>query len=138
MPDIQKKHHHVVAAIIINRGEVLCMQRAKTRFPYTSFKYEFPGGKVEKGETSVAALRRELMEEMDYEVEIGRCFITVDHEYPDFSITMEAFLCQAPHRNFVMKEHHASQWLRVEQLDELDWAAADVPIAQRLKEEYHK
>ena len=125
-------HYHVVAAIIENNGEILCMQRGKTKFPYTSFKYEFPGGKVEPGETSEEALEREIHEEMDYTISVGECITTVTHEYPDFSITMEAFLCSAASRTFTMREHHAFLWLPAQQLEQLEWAAADLPIAQLL------
>ena len=127
-------YYHVVAAIIQHHGELLCMQRGKTRFPYTSFKYEFPGGKVEPGETSEEALQREIHEEMDYDIHVDSLFMTVTHEYPDFTITMEAFLCSAKDRCFTLREHHAYQWLPSSLLDTLDWAAADAPIAQALQE----
>ena len=126
-------HYHVVAAIIQLDGKILCMQRGKTRFPYTSFKYEFPGGKVEPGETAEEALRREIHEEMDYDIHVERPFMTVTHEYPDFSITMETYLCSSISPDFTMREHHAFQWLSPTLLDTLDWAAADAPIAIQLQ-----
>lgn len=108
------------------------MQKGQTKFPYTSYKFEFPGGKVEPGETSEEALLRELREEMDYQVTIVRPLVTVSHDYPDFSITMEAFLCQAESTDFKLKEHHDFRWLPVESLNALDWAAADTGIVQAL------
>ena len=122
----------VVAAVIEHEGEILCMQRGESRFPYTSHHWEYPGGKVEVGETPQQALHRELLEEMDYDVEVGDHLITVTHHYPDFSITLAAYRCTARDRKFVMREHAASCWLSPEQLLNLDWCAADLPIAKEL------
>ena len=84
------EHVNVVAAVIANRGKLLCMQRGITRYQYTSLRWEFPGGKIKEGETEEEALRRELKEEMDYEVTIGDKICEVTHTYPDFTITMSA------------------------------------------------
>lgn len=122
----------VVAAVIEHDGEILCMQRGKSRFAYTSCHWEFPGGKVEVGETPHQALRRELLEEMEYDVEVEEHLITVTHDYPDFSITLSAYRCTAHDRHLVMHEHAAYRWLPPEQLLNLDWCAADLPIAKEL------
>lgn len=126
------KHFNVVAAVVENRGKVLCMQRGMTKHPYTSLRWEFPGGKIEEGETEQDALRRELKEEMDYEVKIGEKICVVEHTYPDFSITMSAYLCSAKNRQFTMKEHVGSMWLKKEDIMELEWCDADIPIAKSL------
>ena len=86
----QRKHYHVVAAVIEVDGKVLCMQRGVTRYPYTSHLWEFPGGKIEPGETPQQALHRELIEEMDLDVEVHERLAVVTHDYPDFTITLDA------------------------------------------------
>ena len=126
------KHYNVVAAVVCHENKFLCMQKGKTKFDYTSFKFEFPGGKIEPGETPQQALKRELMEEMDYEIEVGKELVTVTHTYPDFSITMTAFLCTAASPTIVMNEHVSFEWKKVENLKELDWAAADVGIVDAI------
>ena len=130
--DWRMKHYDVVAAVICHKDEFLCMQRGKTKFEYTSFKFEFPGGKIEPGETPQEALHRELLEEMDYDIQVGRKLVTVEHAYPDFCITMTAFLCMAETTDFVMNEHVAAVWKKKEELAELDWAAADVDIVRTI------
>ena len=126
------KHYNVVAAVVCHDGKYLCMQKGKTKFDYTSYKWEFPGGKIEPGETPQQALARELMEEMEYPVEVGEELVTVNHEYPDFSITMTAFLCtpKGDAYGFKRREHADSKWCSQEELKGLDWAAADVGIVE--------
>ena len=120
-----RKHHNVVAAVIEVDGKVLCMQRGATRYAYTSHRWEFPGGKVEPGETPEQALRRELLEEMDLEVEVHEHLATVTYDYPDFTITLAAYRCTATETGFVMREHAASRWLPWDRLTTLPWCAAD-------------
>jgi 8-oxo-dGTP diphosphatase len=128
------KHLEVVAAILIYDGKILCMERGKGKYDYVSFKYEFPGGKIEPGEAKHAALERELREEMKLNVSVAETdlFTTVEHTYPDFSITMYAFICHLKNPEFVRKEHVDHKWLAPEELPSLDWAAADVPIMEKL------
>ncbi len=123
-----KKHYNVVAAVVCIDGKYLCMQKGKTKFDYTSYKWEFPGGKIEPGETPQEALKRELMEEMDYPVEVGEEIAAVTHEYPDFSITLTAFLCKPLAKCFRLTEHVAFEWHGKDELAAVDWAAADVDI----------
>jgi 8-oxo-dGTP diphosphatase len=85
-----KKHYNVVAAVVVMDGEILYMQRGKGKSPSTDFKWEFPGGKIEEGETPQQAVVRELQEEMDYKVTPARRLVKVEHEYPDFSISLDA------------------------------------------------
>lgn len=126
------KHHEVVAAIIIKETQILCLQRGPSKYDYISHKYEFPGGKVEPGETREAALIREIKEELALAIEVQEHFLTVEHEYPDFKITMHAFLCQAGEVQLTLHEHVAYQWLLASQLPALDWAAADIPFVSKL------
>ena len=129
------KHYEVVAAVIEYEEKILCMQRGKAKFEYVSYKYEFPGGKVEVGEENYTALEREVKEEMDMNVSISEddYLLTVEHTYPDFAITMHAYLCKVSNPDFVMKEHVDYKWLSVSELDNLDWAEADKPIVEFLQ-----
>lgn len=128
------KHYIVVAAVIRYGDKILCMQRNTSKHAYLSYKYEFPGGKVEVGETNEDALKREIKEELDMDIVLDKEFITVEHEYPDFKLTMSSWLCTAPGLEFTLKEHVAFQWLPVGELRSLDWAAADIPIVEKLME----
>jgi len=127
---MEKKHYNVVCAVVIDKGEVLCMQKGQTKFPYTSYHWEFPGGKIEGDESPEEALHRELLEEMEYDVRMGEHLTTVEHEYPDFSITMAAYICTASTRELVRKEHADHRWLSVDEMALLDWCAADRPIVE--------
>lgn len=131
------KHYEVVAAVIEHDGKILCMQRNKGKFDYVSYKFEFPGGKVEAGEERHTALERELREEMDMDISIPEdaYLMTVEHTYPDFAITMHAYVCKLAQPKFVMKEHVAAKWLAPADLNTLDWAAADMPIVELLQQE---
>lgn len=124
------KHYDVVAAVVCKDEKYLCVQRGKTKFEYTSFKWEFPGGKIESGEIPQQALARELIEEMNYPIAVGNALVTVHHKYPDFSITMTAYLCTPLSETFHLNEHVAYRWCEKVELAELDWAAADVEIVE--------
>ncbi|WBA44337.1 (deoxy)nucleoside triphosphate pyrophosphohydrolase [Hymenobacter canadensis] len=126
------KHHEVVAAIIVDGPQILCLQRGPSKYEYIAYKYEFPGGKVEAGETQQQALVREIKEELELDIQVGEHFMTVEHEYADFKITMHAFLCQAGKAQLTLHEHVAYQWLPAPQLPTLDWAAADIPFVAKL------
>ena len=113
---------NVVAAVIRKGDKILATQRG-----YGEFKdgWEFPGGKIEEGETPQEAIRREIMEEMDMDIRVGDTICTVENEYPDFSISMQVFWCDVDSTNFDLKEHHAFKWLSKDELPSLDWAEAD-------------
>ena len=126
------KHYQVVAAVVLHEGKYLCMQKGDTKYTYTSHKFEFPGGKIEPGETPQEAVVRELREEMDYEVYVEKELVTVHHQYPDFSLDLTAFLCSVSSPEFTLKEHASFRWVTREELPLLDWAAADVGIVEEL------
>lgn len=136
------KHYDVVCAVIVNDGQVLCMQRPWRGSESTAGKWEFPGGKIEKwtdaegkarSEKPEDACQRELHEEMDYEVSVVKPLAKVEYQYPDFSISLQAFLCKADTRVFNRKEHIDHRWLRPEELTTLDWAKADETLISILQ-----
>lgn len=127
------KKIEVVAAIIQHEGKTLCVQRGPSKLAYIHEKFEFPGGKVEVGEQWEEAIKRELREELHLNIEHVDYFMTVGHAYPDFHITMHAYLCPVENRDIVLTEHIEALWLPIEVLSFLDWAAADVPIVAKLQ-----
>ncbi len=126
------KRIEVVAGIIFFEDKILCVQRPKNKLTYISEKYEFPGGKIEKGETNIEALNRELLEELNLNVDIKAFFTTVIHEYPDFELTMHSYLCEVDTKEVILNEHISLEWLDVKELKKLDWAGADIPIVDKL------
>jgi 8-oxo-dGTP diphosphatase len=127
------KHHEVVAAIIQRGDQYLCLQRGPSKYDYISEKWEFPGGKVEAGETQEAALQREIYEELGMVIRVNSSLLTVEHAYPDFRITMHGLRCTAESAEPILHEHIAFVWLPAAQLHTLDWAAADLPIVAQLQ-----
>lgn len=123
----------VVAAVICNKGQILCAQRPKHELGYISEKFEFPGGKVKTDETEEAALKREIMEELALKITVSEKFLVVDHSYPDFNIRMSSYLCHCEGRSISLNEHISCTWLSKSYLKDLDWAAADIPIVNKLR-----
>ncbi len=120
----------VVAAIIQSLNEngepvIFATQRG-----YGEFKdgWEFPGGKIEPGETPQEAVRREIMEELDAEIRVGALIDTIEYDYPEFHLSMDCFWCEMVTGDPVLKEHEAARWLTREQLSDVDWLPADRTI----------
>ena len=128
----------VVAAVIkaINEnGEAIIFA---TRRGYGEFKggWEFPGGKIDAGETPQEALQREIMEELDTEISVGELIETIEYDYPTFHLSMDCFWCEIVKGDLVLKEHEAAKWLKKEQLDDVEWLPADVTIIKTIKAEF--
>jgi 8-oxo-dGTP diphosphatase len=122
----------VVAAVIQNNNQILCVQRGPSKYDYVSRKYEFPGGKVEAGETKEQAIIREVKEELHIDIINPQFYLTVEHTYPDFAIVMHSFLCVTETQQLTLTEHIDAKWLKNSELEFLDWAEADVPIVKKL------
>lgn len=126
------KHYEVVAAIIMHEGKYLCVQRGDGKYTYVSRKFEFPGGKMEVGETKEEAIKREIAEELQMNIEVKSEFLTVHHDYPDFKLTMHSLLCECENSDLTLTEHIDFKWLSKNDLPKLDWAPADIPIVDKL------
>ena len=120
----------VVAAVIEKDDKIFCAQRNLTKS--MGGKWEFPGGKIEVGETNEEALVREISEEFDSEIKVNEYIMTVEHDYPTFHITMHAYLCTLVNGELKLKEHNDSTWLTRDKLLTLDFADADKPIVNKL------
>lgn len=123
---------NVVAAIIRDGNMIFATQRG-----YGDYKdgWEFPGGKIEQGETAQQALAREIKEELDTEIVVGDLLTTIEYDYPKFHLSMQCFWCQIVDGSPVLKEHEAARWLDVDSLDSVAWLPADLTIIELLKEQ---
>jgi 8-oxo-dGTP diphosphatase len=120
------KRIHVSCGIVRRDGRILAVQRSEQmRLP---LKWEFPGGKIETGETPEACLERELMEELELSVTVGKSFKPVTHAYDDYTVTLYPFMCGIRSGEIVLHEHAAFAWLAPTDLSGLDWADADKPV----------
>lgn len=121
----------VVAAVIKRNNKIFVTQRG-----YGEFKdgWEFPGGKVEKGETKEEALIREIKEELDTVIKVDSYLDTIEYDYPDFHLSMDCFVCSIVEGNLVLKEHEDSKWIKKEEIDTLNWLPADLIILDKVKE----
>lgn len=121
----------VVAAVIMHQGKVFCAKRPPGKV--LGGLWEFPGGKVEPGETLEEALHREIQEELGLGITIQEPLLTVVHQYPTHQVEVHTYLCEWASGDVVLHVHTDAKWLRWDALDQLDWVAADDPIIAHLK-----
>ena len=121
---------NVVAAIIRDGNKIFATQRG-----YGEFKdgWEFPGGKVEAGETPQAALKREIEEELETEIEVGDYLTTIEYDYPTFHLSMRCYWARIIEGKPVLLEHEAAKWLTVDTIDSVEWLPADMTIIEIVK-----
>ena len=120
----------VVAAVIRDGRCVFAVQRGSGEY---KDGWEFPGGKIEPGETPQQALIREIREELDTEIEVGPLLTTVEYDYPNFHLSMQCFWCRITDRTPVLKEHEAARWLAEEELESIAWLPADRTLIGKLQ-----
>ena len=120
----------VVAAVIKDGDKIFATQRG-----YGDLKggWEFPGGKIEEGETPQKALKREIMEELDTEIEVGELIDTIEYDYPEFHLSMGCYWCSVVSGDLVLKEHEAARWLGKDGLMDVEWLPADVAVVSQIK-----
>ena len=121
----------VAAAIIINKDKILATQRGYGEF---AGGWEFPGGKIEAGESPQEALVREIKEELDMDIKAGALIDTVEYDYPSFHLSMDCFFASIVQGTPVLKEHEAAKWLTRDTLDSVDWLPADQGLIDKLRE----
>jgi 8-oxo-dGTP diphosphatase len=127
----------VVAAItraVNENGETIIFA---TQRGYGDFKggWEFPGGKIEEGETPQEALVREIREELETEIRVGEIVDTIEYDYPNFHLSMDCFWAEIVSGDLVLKEHEAAKWLTKEELDSVEWLPADILLIDKIKQE---
>lgn len=125
----------VVAAVITacnENGEKIIFA---TQRGYGEFKdgWEFPGGKVESGETPQEALKREIMEELETEIKVGDLIETIEYDYPTFHLSMDCFWAEIVKGDLILREHEAAKWLTKEQLGSVDWLPADLGLVEKVR-----
>lgn len=125
-----KKHYEVVAAVIRLDQDVLCVKRGKQKS--LPDKWEFPGGKIEAGETHEQAIIREIMEELKVLVQVDQYILSTDYEYPDFKVTLHFYYAFIVQGDIQLTEHQEYLWVKPGELDKLDFAEADISLIQEL------
>ena len=126
---------NVVAAIITAEDKEGQRIVFATQRGYGDMKggWEFPGGKVEAGETPEQALAREIREELDTEIEVGEYLDTIEYDYPTFHLSMRCYWCTVKSGDLVLKEHEAAKWLTKDTLDSVEWLSADITIIDKIR-----
>ena len=120
-----------VVAAVIREGEKI-FATAKGYGKYKG-KWEFPGGKIEPGETPQEALVREIREELDAEIEVGELIDTIEYDYPEFHVSMDCFICKVVRGNLTLLEHEAAKWLPLGALRQVNWLPSDIKVIEELE-----
>ena len=129
---MEKRTIKVVCAIIRKEDKTLCTQRLRKGPTYIAEHWEFPGGKVKSNENDYDALRREIKEEMDWDIDVGKQLGSITYEYPDFNIILTAYDCKAHDYNFKLFVHLNAKWLNTSEFDSLEWTAADKKLIKTI------
>lgn len=129
--EMEKKNIRVVAAVIREDGRVFATQRG-----YGNYKdwWEFPGGKIEPGETPEAAVVREIQEELGTKVAVDRFLTTVEYDYPEFHLSMDCFFCHIEEGELTLLEHEAAKWLPLKNLRQVNWLPADILVIEAIEQ----
>ena len=129
------KTTRVVAAVIkaVNKDGEPIIFATQRGYGALTDGWEFPGGKIEVGETPQEALKREIMEELDTEIEVGELIDTIEYDYPEFHLSMNCFWCEVINGDLVLKEHEAAKWLTMAQLNDVEWLPADITLIEKIR-----
>ena len=130
---MNRKSIKVVAAIIRKDNKIFATQRG-----YGDYKdwWEFPGGKIEPGETPKEALVREIREELSTEITVDEFLMTVEYDYPKFHLSMDCFFCTVENGQLTLMEHEAAKWLPINDLRQVNWLPADLEVVEAIEQYY--
>lgn len=128
---MEKKNIRVVAAVIREGGRVFATQRGHGNYKDW---WEFPGGKIEPGETPEAAVVREIQEELGTKVAVDRFLTTVEYDYPEFHLSMDCFFCHIEEGELTLLEHEAAKWLPLKNLRQVNWLPADILVIEAIEQ----